>query len=164
LAANETNPEDHGYSEALAVPWECQELFNLRSKKDRVPFQNIEPAMSRLDTLASKVVDAYFSKDVPDNELPKPDFEFIENNKAELFDLLRKATNIEQRDLSGRAKMKSKNILQAIISWVLVEWVLEDPFPTFETESSECGVVWEELKEVLDERGELARPIMWYFR
>jgi hypothetical protein len=141
----------------LAAPSEWQELFNLRSKKDRVPFQHIKKGMVRLDRLTSKVVDAYFPTDISEEKLPKPDFNFIENNKAELFDLLRKATSIEQLDVSERARIKSKNLLKAIIGWALFDWVLQDPFPTFGTE---CGVIWEELKEVLNERGELARPVM----
>jgi len=151
LAINKTNIEERGYLEMVAAPSEWQELFNLRSKKDRVPFQHIKKGMVRLDRLTSKVVDAYFPTDVSEEKLPKPDFNFIENNEAELFDLLRKATSIEQLDVSERAKIKSKNLLKAIIGWVLFDWVLQDPFPTFGTE---CGVVWEELKEVLNERGE----------
>ena len=129
----------------LSLDW--QELFNLRSKKNRVPFQDIQPGMFQLERNAQKAVDVYL-KGGRVNTLPRPDFEYIKRNHPTLAVLLQEASYSEQRDSKGFSNFM---LLRAIIGWAVFKWVLEEPFPTFGTE---CGPIWDELKEILDERGE----------
>jgi len=106
--------------------------------------------MVRLERNSQKAVDAYLKGDRV-SRLPRPDFNAIERNHKELAELLRGALNVENWDISPREKITNVLLLRALIGWAVFKWVLKDPFPVLGTE---CGPVWDELKDMLNERGE----------
>lgn len=95
-------------------------------------------------------MDAYLKGDRV-SRLPRPDLDAIERNHKELAELLRGALNVRNWDISVREKIMNVLLLRALIGWAVFKWVLKDPFPVLGTE---CGPIWDELKDMLNERGE----------
>lgn len=129
---------------------ELKELFDLRSKKHRLPFQEIAPGMIRVERNIQKAVDEYLNQGWV-SSLPPPNFEMINRNHKDLAAVLQQATRLPNWDTATQVRKLNAKLLRAIIGWAVFEWVLQDPFPVFGTE---CGSAWEGLKEVLQERGQ----------
>lgn len=131
------------------IPW--QDLFYLRSGKYRIPIQAISPAMIRLKRNAERAVDSYLEKgDV--SLLPQPDIEHIKQNYQELAEHLENV--IHEKNIAAVVAGKVSNfiLLRSLIAWAVYKWVFQDPFPVLGTER---GGIWDDLKEMLMERGEL---------
>jgi hypothetical protein len=132
-------------------PW--QDLFYLRSGKCRIPIQAISPAMIRLKRNAERAVDSYLENgDV--SLLPQPDIEHIKGNHQDLADLLESVVHEKNIAALVTGKISNVSLLRSLIAWAVYKWVFQDPFPILGTER---GGIWDDLKEILKERGELLR-------
>jgi hypothetical protein len=147
---NETiDAPPHEPIHSTLVSW--QDLFYLRSDKCRISIQDIPPAMIRLKRNIEKAVDSYFDNgDV--SLLPQPDFEYINQHYQELAELLKNVVHEKNLAALVRGKISNATLLRSLIAWYAYKWVFQDPFPILGTER---GGIWDDLKEMLKERGQL---------
>ncbi len=140
------------------VPWE--DLFYLRSGKCRVSIQVISPAMIRLKRNAEKAVDSYLENgDV--SLLPQPNIGHIKQNHRELADLLGSVVQEKNTAAILAGKISNTTLLRSLIAWAVYKWVFLDPFPVLGTEQ---GGIWDDLKEMLKERGQLLQFFFYFLR
>jgi hypothetical protein len=74
----------------------------------------------------------------------------IEKDRPELAQLLKGIIQANTLSSSG-PPISNVILLRSLIGRAVFDWVLKDPFPVLGTE---CGPIWDELRSILDERGE----------
>jgi hypothetical protein len=140
-----TSPRESIHS--TLVPW--QDLFYLRSEKCRIPIQAIQPAMIRLKRNIEKAVELYLENE-DTSTLSQPDFEYIKQHHQDLAELLRNVVHEMNMAALVAGKISNATLLRSLTAWSAYTWVFQDPFPILGTEK---GGIWDELKEMLKERG-----------
>ena len=130
------------------------ELCRPRSVQHRISFQAIGPAMIRLERHADRATDSYMESGEV-SLLPPPDAEYIKRNHQSLAELL--ASVVPERNMAALATGEISNVLllRSLIGWAVYKWVFQDPFPVLGTER---GGIWDDLTEMLKERGKLREP------
>jgi len=105
--------------------------------------------MIRLKRNIEKAVELYLENE-DTSTLSQPDFEYIKQHHQDLAELLRNVVHEMNMAALVAGKISNATLLRSLTAWSAYTWVFQDPFPILGTEK---GGIWDELKEMLKERG-----------